>query len=82
MQSKKLSLGLTAALAISALALFTTGTRAAAQQETILHSFPSSTKDGDQLRASLIMDAAGNLYGTTLYGGAGACPTTRLRRGV
>ncbi|MGH6890427.1 MAG: choice-of-anchor tandem repeat GloVer-containing protein [Rhizomicrobium sp.] len=36
--------------------------------ETILHSF--RTKDGINPRAGLIADAAGNLYGTTQFGGA------------
>jgi uncharacterized repeat protein (TIGR03803 family) len=37
--------------------------------ETVLHSFHGGT-DGLTPRASLLLDAAGNLYGTTLYGGA------------
>jgi uncharacterized repeat protein (TIGR03803 family) len=36
--------------------------------ESVLHSF--SGKDGDSLDAGLIFDRAGNLYGTTLLGGA------------
>jgi uncharacterized repeat protein (TIGR03803 family) len=38
--------------------------------ENVLHRF--SGKDGYSPRASLILDAAGNLYGTTAFGGA-AC---------
>lgn len=37
--------------------------------ETVLHSFTGSP-DGDSPRAGLVLDAAGNLYGTTLAGGA------------
>jgi len=37
----------------------------------VLHQFTGG-KDGADSRASLIFDAAGNLYGTTLYGGAGS----------
>jgi uncharacterized repeat protein (TIGR03803 family) len=42
----------------------------AAGTETILHSFGSSATDGQTPRAGVIMDNAGNLYGTTLMGGA------------
>ena len=37
-------------------------------QLTLLHSF-SGTPDGEDPEAGLIVDAAGNLYGTTVYGG-------------
>ena len=37
--------------------------------ETVLHSFNSGA-DGFSPRASLLLDANGSLYGTTLYGGA------------
>ncbi len=36
--------------------------------ETVLHSFTGSP-DGDSPRAGLVLDAAGNLYGTTFGGG-------------
>jgi uncharacterized repeat protein (TIGR03803 family) len=41
--------------------------------ETILHSFCSQAgcTDGDQPEAGLVIDGAGNLYGTTEYGGNG-----------
>jgi uncharacterized repeat protein (TIGR03803 family) len=38
-------------------------------RETVLHSF-TGTPDGAIPRAALVRDAAGNLYGTTVFGGA------------
>lgn len=37
--------------------------------ETILHNFLDNWTDGGLPDAGLIMDAKGNLYGTTSYGG-------------
>jgi uncharacterized repeat protein (TIGR03803 family) len=42
--------------------------------ETVLHNFGGSS-DGSSPEAGVTMDAAGNLYGTTLYGGGGNCMT-------
>jgi uncharacterized repeat protein (TIGR03803 family) len=44
----------------------------ASGQETVLHSFCSLTNcaDGSAPSGGVIMDSEGNLYGTTLYGGA------------
>ena len=39
-------------------------------EETVLHSFTTGKKDGHFPSASLILDAAGNLYGTTGSGGS------------
>jgi uncharacterized repeat protein (TIGR03803 family) len=39
--------------------------------ESVLYSFGSYSGDGNDPLAGLIFDAAGNLYGTTAYGGAG-----------
>jgi uncharacterized repeat protein (TIGR03803 family) len=38
--------------------------------ETILHTFTGEPGDGQRSFGGLIMDKAGNLYGTTYYGGA------------
>jgi uncharacterized repeat protein (TIGR03803 family) len=40
-------------------------------KETILYSFVKGGSKGDAAVGSLVMDSAGNLYGTTQYGGAG-----------
>ena len=73
MASRNLSLQLTAVSAIVLAAWFATSTRAMAQQEKILHNFGGNSKDGIAPKAGLISDAAGNLYGTTYYGGSGGC---------
>ena len=41
--------------------------------KTVLHSFRGGS-DGANPMAGLIFDAAGNLYGTTIWGGGGVCP--------
>lgn len=41
--------------------------------ESILHSFQSDGKDGNTPLAGLVLDTAGNLYGTTEYGGGASC---------
>jgi uncharacterized repeat protein (TIGR03803 family) len=70
MQSKKLSLGLAVVLAMFVLAALTTAPRAAAQTEKVLHSFGSNSRNGFGPGSSLTLDSAGNLYGTTVNGGA------------
>jgi len=42
-----------------------------AGQETILYSFTQNWPSGPAPYSSLVLDSAGNLYGTTLYGGGG-----------
>ncbi|HKH99405.1 MAG TPA: choice-of-anchor tandem repeat GloVer-containing protein [Candidatus Sulfotelmatobacter sp.] len=68
MQGKKLSLGSIVVLAIFALTPLLTSTCAAAQKEKVLHNFNQAVGGGPL--ASLTSDSAGNLYGTTLDGGA------------
>jgi uncharacterized repeat protein (TIGR03803 family) len=41
--------------------------------EKILHNFNGNGTDGYQPEDGLILDAAGNLYGTTTYGGGNSC---------
>jgi len=67
MRDNRLSVGLRATLAIFTLALLVTGT--AAGQETVLHNFNDNGADGFSPWGGLIFDKAGNLYGTTVYGG-------------
>jgi uncharacterized repeat protein (TIGR03803 family) len=47
--------------------------------EKVLHRFDS--KDGDGPNASLIFDEAGNIFGTTTYGGAGPCTSEQGAKG-
>ncbi|MGA7078905.1 MAG: choice-of-anchor tandem repeat GloVer-containing protein [Terriglobales bacterium] len=49
---------------------FAISTFAHAQTETALYIFGSQTNDGNYADAGLIFDANGNLYGTTVSGGA------------
>ena len=41
--------------------------------EKVLHNFAGGTKDGAQPIAGVILDATGNLYGDTQYGGGTGC---------
>ncbi len=73
MPCKKFSTVSTFVLAIFTLAMFATSASVFAQEERVLHSFNPSGKGGYAPNAGLIIDAAGNLYGVTNYGGAGDC---------
>ena len=46
---------------------------AQAQTLTVLHTFTGIGEDGANPRVGVTMDKAGNLYGTTEYGGTGPC---------
>jgi uncharacterized repeat protein (TIGR03803 family) len=68
MRNKKLSLRLAFGLAV-VFTLMTCGVSTlATAQETVLVNF-NGTSNGGEARSNLILDAAGNLYGTTPYGG-------------
>jgi uncharacterized repeat protein (TIGR03803 family) len=43
--------------------------------ETVLHNFDDNGQDGFYPDGSLLLDGAGNLYGTTQAGGTGSCGT-------
>jgi uncharacterized repeat protein (TIGR03803 family) len=63
--AKRKTFGPALVLAIFAASLTLTLTSAFAQQERVLHSFYSNGRDGFIPGSSLVIDAAGNLYGTT-----------------
>ena len=76
MRGNRLSVRLSAALAIIAATLVASSSWVAAQ-ETVLHSFNHNGTDGYSPTAGLIFDPAGNLYGTTTAGGtSGGCSAT------
>ena len=68
MRTRNVSIGL-AAVALGTLMVLGTATRAAAQEEKVIHSFQPSN-DGIHPYSALILDASGNLYGTASDGGA------------
>jgi hypothetical protein len=72
MKARKFPSSFTAAISILAVTLFAAGTQALAQVETVLYNFQATDLDGANPVAGLISDSAGNLYGTTATGGAGA----------
>ena len=68
MRGTRLSIALSTALAILAVALLVTSSWASTP-ETVLYSFNNNGTDGASPQAALVADAAGNLYGTTYSGG-------------
>jgi uncharacterized repeat protein (TIGR03803 family) len=64
-----------AALALASVLSVLTAPSAQAQKYSVLLSF-TGTKDGGSPYGALLRDAAGNLYGTTFYGGDMQCPGT------
>ncbi len=44
-------------------------------KETVLHSFSGYPSDGNNAATGVIFDSEGNMYGTTLFGGAGNAGT-------
>lgn len=55
--------------------------------ESVLYSFcenrvGSQCYDGQMPESALILDAAGNLFGTTIYGGTTSCPTNKTGCGI
>jgi uncharacterized repeat protein (TIGR03803 family) len=74
MRIEKLSIGSKVAIAILTMTIaMLTPSLWAAPQEKVLYSFGSHAGDGNNPTAGLVFDSAGNLYGTTYYGGTGAC---------
>ena len=51
-------------------------------KEVVLHNFAGFPTDGETPTAGLIGDLAGNLYGTTLFGGSGHCASSNIGCGV
>jgi len=66
MPAKRLFYGLRTALAVFAVAAFVSNTCTA----KVLHNFAPKHLGGSEPVAGLVFDAAGNLYGTTEFGGA------------
>src|ERR1017187_7085825 len=69
MQGKTLSIGLRAGLASFAATLFVTSTSAIAQERG-LQNYKNTATGGASPEAGLVVNPAGNLYGTTNNGGA------------
>jgi uncharacterized repeat protein (TIGR03803 family) len=63
--------------------VLSTGGVVKAQAFTVLYGFAGYPTDGGRPGAGLLMDAAGNLYGTTIYGGNNkSCPGSGIGCGT
>src|SRR5579862_5546234 len=70
MRNDHRAIGAIAASSILALTVLIAAMPAMAQQgEKVLHSFAQNGRDGASPNAGVIVDKAGNIYGTTLAGG-------------
>ncbi len=65
-------MGLKTTLAILTVALLVTGSWAASR-ERVIRSFNDAGTGGYSPYSGLVIDSAGNLYGTTFFGGSGSC---------
>jgi len=66
-------------LLVIAIAMTTLGSRPVpSSHEQVLYSFQNTAQDGNTPFAGLIFDTAGNLYGTTAFGGNGGCPSAEF----
>jgi uncharacterized repeat protein (TIGR03803 family) len=72
MRNRKLFAPLATLRGILVLILLAAATVAAAQ-ETVVYSFPSNNGYGWGPNGGLVIDSAGNLYGTTVFGGGTGC---------
>ena len=59
---------------VIAVVLFGLGAPMVGAQESVIYSFVYATSDGLEPLAGLTPDAAGNFYGTTVYGGSVGSP--------
>ena len=66
---RELRYGAALALAVALTVTFRTSQLAQAQKENVIHSFNGGPNDGVYPSAGVILDAAGNIYGTTWLGG-------------
>jgi uncharacterized repeat protein (TIGR03803 family) len=71
MKQNAICSGLSRAAAVSALTILLVASGWAAKVETVLHTFQG--RPGQYPDSNLVLDAAGNLYGTTSSGGSSAC---------